>query len=208
MEFGIVLLAAGASRRMGSEHKLLLAWGDRTVAGQALVAAASAPVRSIVVVLGNRAKEVKAGLVQALRSGNQQAYSVEFVENELWEQGMFTSVMLGIENLLSGVDAFFVALGDMPMIPTKVYSLLMDRYDEKPGFIYVPTWEGRRGHPVLLPIDLPAAKVKADSDSGLRGLLRQYPERVVEVPVGYPGVCVDLDTPEEYARYVPKPNEQ
>jgi molybdenum cofactor cytidylyltransferase len=205
MEFGIVFLAAGGSRRMGGgQHKLLLPWGGRTVVGEAVAAAAAAHVLCVMAVLGCRADEVRAALDKTLRGDSQKADNVQFVVNGDWEEGMFTSVMLGVRSLPGGLDAFFVALGDMPMVPAKVYRLLMDRYEERPGFIYVPTWEGRRGHPVLLPGDLPSAKLKADSDTGLRGLLRQYPDRVVEVPVACPGVCIDLDTPEEYARYAPK----
>lgn len=197
MEFGVILLAAGGSTRMGGEHKLLLPWGNGTVVGQALAGALGAPVSQVAVVTGCRADEV----ARACATGDER---VRFRHNPRWAEGMYSSVREGLGALGTGVDAFFVALGDMPLVSARVYADFMQRYEEQPGRIYVPVWEGRRGHPVLFSAELGALDIPDGSDAGLRGLLRRYPERVAEVPAPDPGVCVDLDTPEEYARFAPK----
>lgn len=200
MNFGVIFLAAGASRRMGGPHKLLLPWGDpgQTVVGQALAAALGAPVHQVVVVTGCRAPEVE----QACRAVCTPASPVEYVANPRWEDGMYSSVLAGLNHLRPDNDAFFVALGDMPMIPSRAYAELAAAATRQRGFIAIPTWEGRRGHPVLLPVNLPVELPPATADEGLRSIIRRYPDLVVEVPVPYPGVCIDLDTPEEYAQYI------
>lgn len=200
MNFGVIFLAAGGSRRMGGQHKLLLPWGDpgHTVVGQALRAALGGPVKQVVAVTGCRAPEVE----QACKAVAGAGAPLTFVGNPGWEAGMYSSVMAGLARLEPDIDAFFVALGDMPMIPSRAYADLAMVARQNPGHIVIPTWEGRRGHPVLLPVNLPVELPPATSDEGLRQVIRRYPDLVVEVPLPYPGVCIDLDTPEEYAQYI------
>lgn len=195
MEFGIILLAAGASSRMGGEHKLLLPWGDGTVVGQALRNAAQAPVEHLIAVLGYRAEEVR-------RAAGECGRPVGWVVNPRWEEGMFTSIQAGLAELPPAVEAFFVVLGDMPLIPLAVYADLIAAF--RPRMVCVPTHQGRRGHPVLVSRDLADGAEAPAGDQGLRSVLRRYPERVIEVPVEHPGVCIDLDTPEEYQQHKPR----
>lgn len=194
--FGIILLAAGGSSRMGGEHKLLLPWGTQTVVGQAARTASAAPGAELVIVLGCRAPEVR----EAAQAGLTRPAT--WAENPGWQAGMFTSVQTGLAHLSLAVEAFFVALGDMPMVPAAAYLRLAEAYRRQPGFIYLPTFEGRRGHPVLVPRRLVTDSPPPDTDQGLRSVLRQHPELVVEVAMPYAGVCIDLDTPDEYRRYV------
>lgn len=194
MEFGIILLAAGGSTRMGGEHKLLLPWGDTTVVGQSALQAFSAPVDHIVVVLGCRTNEVRAAIPQP----------ATFAVNPRWQEGMYTSIETGLAQLPETVEAFFVALGDMPMVPAAAYTALVAAFRQQPGSIIVPTYSGRRGHPVLVPRRLVTDTPPPDGDQGLRSILRRHPELVVEVPLPFPGICIDLDTPEEYRQHMPK----
>lgn len=198
MTLGVILLAAGGSSRMGGPHKLLLPWGEQSVVAQSLTAALGAPVALVVVVTGFRGAEVE----QACRLAAADDERLHFAPNPRWGEGMYTSVLEGLAHLPPELDGFFVALGDMPMIPARAYADLAASYVRRPGHIIIPTWEGRRGHPVLFPTGLLADLPPATSDEGLRGVLRRFPELVVEVPVPYPGVCLDLDTPEEYVRYL------
>lgn len=184
---------------MGEEHKLLLPWGAGTVIGQSVRTAAAVDGAQLVVVLGCRAADVREAAELALTHS---AAAPTWAINPRWQEGMFTSIQTGLAHLPNSVSAFFVALGDMPMIPVQAYRTLMHTYREQPGRICVPTYEGRRGHPVLVPRQLVTDTPPPDTDQGLRSILRQHPELVVEVPVPYQGICIDLDTPDEYRRYV------
>jgi molybdenum cofactor cytidylyltransferase len=183
------------------EHKLLLPWGQTTVVGAALAAACGAPVSQIIVVTGRDAARVEA----ACRSVPATGAGVCFIENPRWAEGMLTSVQAGLAALPPGLDGFFVALGDMPLVEPRVYAGLMQAW--APDRICVPVWDGRRGNPVLLPAALAAEALSAPpADVGLRGMLLHHPHRVLELPVDCPGVRIDLDTPEEYSRHAPAPD--
>lgn len=175
---------------MGGEHKLLLPWGESTVVGTAARTAAAVGDAHLVIVLGCRAAEV--------RSAASEERAI-YVENPRWEEGMFTSIQAGLAALPPEAEAFFVALGDMPLIPVSAYIALMEAY--RPGFVLVPAYEGRRGHPVLVPRALMAEAAPPVGDQGLRSILRKHPERVMEVPLTNEGICIDLDTPEEYSTW-------
>ena len=190
LKFGIILLAAGASSRMGGEHKLLLPWGDGTVVGASARTASLVGEAHLVIVLGCRADAVQcAASVSTAR----------FVVNPRWQEGMYTSIQAGVAALPNEVEAFFVALGDMPLIPAAAYTDLMAAY--RPGCICVPTYLGRRGHPVLVPRLLVGTEPPPEGDQGLRSVLRRHPDLVIEVPLPYEGICIDLDTPEEYQHH-------
>lgn len=197
---------------MGEEHKLLLPWGAGTVIGQSVRTAAAIGDARLVIVLGCRAAEVRDAAQAALArhsecrapTGPPPAgdHTPIWAMNPRWQEGMFTSILTGLAHLPDSVTAVFVALGDMPMIPAQAYRTLIQAYREEPDRIYVPTYEGRRGHPVLVPRRLVNDTPPPDTDQGLRSVLRQHPELVVEVPLPHRGICIDLDTPDEYRRYV------
>ena len=93
-------------------------------------------------------------------------------------------------------DGALLALGDQPTLRAEVVSAVIAA--AAAGKIVVPTFEGRRGHPVLIP-SLCFGQVLSRFDAvGLRGLLAERPERVVEVPVTDAWVLHDIDDPESY----------
>lgn len=211
--FGVVLLAAGGGRRMG-RAKLILPWGGSgTVAGAALQAALAAPVAAVVAVTGADQEAVVGALRTAAATAppehehpapgpSQRPPRFQIVHNPEWEAGMARSLQVGLAALPPGLTGFFVALADMPLVPPAVYHRLVEAFQATPA-IWVPTYQGRRGHPALFPVAFATAATRQQGDVGMRLVLREYSEQVRELPVPEPGVVVDLDTPDEYARYRP-----
>ncbi|MGH9805205.1 MAG: nucleotidyltransferase family protein, partial [Candidatus Acidiferrales bacterium] len=134
-----VVLAAGASSRMGAD-KALLRWGEKTFLEHllgVLRAAGAAPLR---VVAGANAAAIEKAV--ALLPG-------ELVVNHKWEQGQLTSLIAGLDSLPSECEAALVCLVDHPCVSSKLLRALMEKFRETRRAIVVPTFEGRRGHPVL-----------------------------------------------------------
>jgi molybdenum cofactor cytidylyltransferase len=69
-----------------------------------------------------------------------------------------------------------------------------------PGRLVLPSFEGRRGHPVFFPADLFPEILALGPDEGLNKVVRRRPERVMEVPVSNAGVLQDIDTPEQFEK--------
>ena len=187
-----VVLAAGRSRRMGAQvQKLLLPYAGSTVIGHiARQLADSALERAYVVVGSDRDKVTDAV------SG----HPVEVVVNPDPKSEMLSSVRCGLRALPDGCRAVLLALGDQPGISPRLVNALVEAFAQSDKDIAVPTYEGRRGHPLLFSIDYRDKILGEYDEVGLRGLLRDHPEAVLEVPVPWSVVLTDLDYPEDYRR--------
>jgi molybdenum cofactor cytidylyltransferase len=186
---GAVILAAGRSRRMGRQ-KLLLPWKGGTVISHIVDEVLAAGVGCVVVVVGADEGAVREALV---------GRAVEFVRNPDDEGEMITSVRCGLRALAECGGALIV-LGDQPALSSRWIKSLISLFDGRR--IVLPSFDGKRGHPVLLPrrfFDDVLSKFEGD---GLKGLLDAKRGEVVEWPVDERGVVDDLDTPEDYARAV------
>lgn len=187
-----VVLAAGASTRMGKKNKLLATLDGRPVIQHVVAAAQASRADPVVVVLGNRAKEIRAALGRASEVG------LELVENPSPETGLASSLVAGVQALPASVEGCVVMLGDMPFVrPADVDSLIVAFDVNGPT---VPVVEGRRGNPVLWPRTFFADLLGLTGDRGARALFDAPETTVVEVPLDNVGLLLDIDTPEDLKR--------
>jgi molybdenum cofactor cytidylyltransferase len=183
-----IVLAAGASTRMG-RPKLTLPMPD----GRALVRLAveqvlAAGLDEAVVVLGADAEAVAATLA---------ALPVRTVVNPHYAEGQSTSLRAGLDALRPGTAAVVVALGDQPLPEPDVVRRLVTAFRETGRPIAVPVYRNGRGNPVLFAAALFGELSAVTGDQGGRGVIARDPDRVVEVPVDAP-MPADIDTPEDY----------
>lgn len=191
-----VVPAAGASRRMG-RPKLLLPYGGGTVVGATVAALRGGGARTVVLVVapagrGQGAEELAAwgrerGLVVAV--------------NPDPGRGMLSSVQEGIAALgaAPGGSRLLVCPGDLPRLQAGTVRRLLAAQGTSGEPLAVPTWQGRRGHPLLIAPAVVAEIATLEPAVGLRQLLERHPGEVLALPVDDPGVLADLDTTEEYA---------
>jgi molybdenum cofactor cytidylyltransferase len=198
LQVGAVVVAAGESRRMGTP-KQLLPWGETTVLGSVVETILQSDVSEVVIVLGHEAEKVSG----ALRDGTRAQPRVRIVVNPDYRSGMLSSVRFGVESLGGDPAGFLTALSDQPGISPSVIKTLLDAFRRHPQRIVIPTYNGRRGHPVIFSLDLRRELEALSPDVGLRQLVWNHPELIMELPVDGQGILVDLDTPEEYQRYRP-----
>ena len=186
-----IVLAAGAGRRFGGP-KALVRLGDRTLLERAVDALAAGGVRlPIYVVLGSQ-----------LDSALPTMADMRVSWNMLWQEGIGSSVRHGIEQLESGCafTAAVISLVDQPGVEAAAVERLIKAH-RAGAAIAVPTYGGRRGHPVLLGrASWPAVKELAIGDEGARAFMRAHPELVVEIACDDLRFPDDIDTPADLAR--------
>ncbi len=187
---GAVVLAAGRSSRMG-RSKPLAELDGRTLLDRALGALRSAGVRPIVVVLGDRADEVRRGA--DLRG-------TTVVVNPVYRDGMSTSLRAGIAAMPGDVHRVLVVLGDQPFVSPATLRALATRAEAGDGSIFRPTFRGVWGNPVLFDVRLAPELDGVEGDVGCRALFPRHASEIREVEVDDPGILVDIDTPEELDR--------
>jgi molybdenum cofactor cytidylyltransferase len=180
---------------MGSP-KALLKIGDRTFVRHIVEMYKSSVVRKTVVVLGAHAAETQKDL-----SG----LDVVVAKNQDYIQGQLSSVIVGIRAADSlGSNAILVHPVDHPLIRRKTINDLVARFQEAQSLIVVPSFKGRRGHPVLFSAKLFDELQKAPPDIGARSVIWSHAEDVVEIETDDEGVITDIDTPEQYERLLKK----
>jgi molybdenum cofactor cytidylyltransferase len=184
-----VILAAGESRRMGTQ-KLLLPFGEATVVEAVVRAALASRVDRALAVLGSDRDAVRLKL---------EPYGVDFAVNEDYAKGMLSSVQAGFKALPAEAEAAVVMLGDQPFLPARVVDAVVAAFRESGKGIVVPAFRGRRGHPVLIGLGYRDEIIRLDPEEGLRRLMRAHPEDIFEAEVEDANILRDLDVPEDYA---------
>ncbi len=187
-----ILLAAGASTRMGGVNKLLLPYrGESLVCGPAR-AFVEAGLRPVIVVLGHEAGAVRGALGHL---------PVRTVVAPNFREGMGASLRAAVEALPPDAEAVAVGLGDLPALSAQAVRAVVEWFRASPLGIAVPVFRGRRGHPVVFDLERYRPLLLAlGGDEGARTVLRTHAEDVLEVPVDDPGVVADVDTLEAYRR--------
>ncbi|MFM1920247.1 MAG: hypothetical protein RLZZ303_1881 [Candidatus Hydrogenedentota bacterium] len=178
-----MILAAGDSTRMGRQ-KLLLPVGNERLIQRVVRTARDSQLDPIVVVTG-RDHDALAPLIHGVAT---------VVRNLDPSRGMLSSVRVALEALPEDVASVILFLGDQPACDSRQVRALVHTN----GRIVVPTFDGRRGHPMKFSMEFRDEILARYDDAGLRGLLRAHASEVIEVPIDDPGVLIDVDTPEEY----------
>ena len=101
----------------------------------------------------------------------------------------------------AAAPAALVTLVDIPLVRTTTVTALLRAWEQERAVFVRPLYEGRHGHPVIFGRPLLDALVQGDPAEGARPVVRSFAREAIDVPVDDPGVLIDLDTPEEYARY-------
>ncbi len=183
-----LVLAAGQSRRMGTQ-KLLLPWKGQPLIVHVVDELLRSPVDQVFVVINEQGKQIREAIA---------GRRVHFVTNADAEGEMLSSVRCGLIAMPEQCAAVLVALGDQPSITADVVGKLVRARQTTGRGIVVPTYRGRRGHPLLLAMHYRDEILTRYEDVGLRGLLRAHPEDVLGVEVATPGILEDMDVPEDY----------
>ena len=181
MRVGGLILAAGEGRRFGGAKQLADVRGRPLLAHAVGAMRSVAAVHPVVVVLGARADEVRAGVDLGRASA---------VVAEDWASGQSASLRAGL-HALGDVDAAVVTLGDMPFVTPAVIAGAL-RFDPGRFDAVRATYHGRPGHPVLLGRSVLARADELSGDVGFRDLLAGA--RVREFECGDLCDPVDIDT--------------
>ncbi|KPK43171.1 MAG: hypothetical protein AMJ65_06585 [Phycisphaerae bacterium SG8_4] len=185
-----VVLAAGLSRRMGTQ-KLLLPFAGKTVVAHIVDQIIASTVDDVHVVVGHEGGQVSRELSDR---------PVSVVTNPDYKSGMLSSVRCGLTALGQQCRAVLVVLGDQPSITSKLIDQMLESFTTTEKQILVPFYNGRRGHPVLFSAGYRDEILTHYDDVGLRGLLHAHPDEVFELRVPSSAVLLDMDCPEDYRR--------
>jgi molybdenum cofactor cytidylyltransferase len=191
-KFGVVILGAGASSRMG-QPKLLLPWRGTTVVGHLLKQWRELGAVQIGIVLRSQDAPLAAELD---RLGFPRA---DRIENPQPERGMFSSILsaAGWSGWQDEIAAWAIVLGDQPHLRSETLRQLLEFHFANAGAICQLEFAGHARHPVLLPRRA-FKELKASPAETLKDFLKRTSVRSLRCSVNDPGLALDLDTPADY----------
>ena len=189
-----ILLAAGESKRMG-RPKQMLAWKGKTLLRHVLENLIHSTVDEIILVLGHEAEAIQKSLTE---------FQIKIVINPEYQQGMASSLRQGLLAIDTRSEAFLVVLADQPGIGPEIINQIIhefQRSDPRRG-IARPIYRGLRGHPVLIGVRYLQEALQLQGDVGARQILMNHPEDILEIEADQEGILKDIDTHEEYQKYL------
>ncbi len=181
-----IILAAGESRRMGSP-KALVGLRGITFAEHLLAATRHPRIGATRIVLGAGADAIRSQL-----AGD----ASRIVVNHEWEKGPLSSIQTGLRSLGgTEIEGALICPVDHPLVTPQLVASMIDAFDATKCAIVLPTYHGRRGHPVLFRSTLFHELMAARMDTGARAVVRAHANEIATVPTEEEGVILNLDDP-------------
>lgn len=187
-----IVLAAGEGRRMQGLVKQLLTVQGKPFLEIIIEHMLAAGVGELIVVLGANLDKVRPVAEWYADRG------VHAVVNEKWADGQLSSLRAGLAAASPASRAAMLTLVDHPLVRPETYRDLAAAWRAHPDQLVMPSFDGRSGHPIVIPAAYYSALLHDDLPDGARGLLKRDKSRIHSLPVTDPGVVRDIDTPEDY----------
>lgn len=186
---GAVIVAAGASTRMGTP-KQLLQFDGRSFLRHTTEVALASMCKPIVVVLGRVAEKMRHEIDQQ---------TVVVVENQEWHRGMGTSISVGIKvinNISTNIEAVVLLLCDQPFVNSDVINQLVEAHYTTHKPIIACEYASTLGVPALFSRKFFSELMNLDGEKGAKQVIRKYSDSVFSLP--FAGGAIDIDTPQDY----------
>ena len=183
-----ILLAAGQSKRMNGENKLTKKIQDIPLIKHSVKNILSSSIDELIVVLGYQ-KEI----IEKLIGKNKK---IKIVFNKNFENGMASSIKTGLNHLSEKTEAFFICLGDMPLVNYNIYNQLIKSKDNKK--IIVPIYKGQQGNPVLFDKSMKEKIMNITGDVGAKKILELNKDKILNLEINDQNIIKGFDTQDNF----------
>jgi molybdenum cofactor cytidylyltransferase len=188
-----IVLAAGESKRMGAENKLLLPFEGKPLIEHIVRTVQASDADEVMVVVGHEAERVRAALAGC---------DVRIVQNEHYREGMTTSIHAGVSAVAAEAEGLMICLSDLPLIEPHELNHLIHAFKqalaEDSAVIAVPVYQGQRGNPVLFAAQYKAEILGHKGLSGCKGVVKQNLNHVRHIEMPTDHILHDIDTQADY----------
>jgi len=183
------LLAAGQSKRMNDENKI-----TKEIHGIPLIKLSvknilASSIDELIIVLGYQ-KEI----IEMLIDKNEK---IKFVFYKDFENGMASSIKAGLNHLSNNTEAFFICLGDMPMVNSNIYNQLIKSRNQKN--IIVPTYNSQQGNPVLFDKSMKEKVMNITGDVGAKKILELNKDKILNLEINDQSITKGFNTQGDFS---------
>ena len=179
-----ILLAAGQSKIMGDENKLVKNFQGIPLIKHSVRNILASFIGELIIVLGHQ-KEI----IEKLIDKNEK---IKFVFNQDFESGMATSIKTGLNHLSEETEAFFICLGDMPMVNKDIFNLLIKSKNNRE--IIVPTYKNKQGNPILFSKSMKKKIMTIKGDVGAKKVLELNKDKTLNIETNDQSITKNFNT--------------
>ena len=191
VKIGLIILAAGASTRLGNAKQFLIFRGE-TLLRRIVREAVESICQPVIVVLGKDAREFENHL---------KGFNVCIAQNKNWERGMGTSINAGIEKLLDTdqeTEGVVLTVCDQPFLTNSIINQLTETFYQNQALIAASAYNETLGVPALFSRKLFPELANLKSTGGAKEIIKRFSDEVVSVD--FPQGAIDIDTMEDFRR--------
>jgi len=193
-----ILLAAGESKRMNGENKLIKEIDGIPIIKYAVKNILGSTVDELIIVTGYQ-REIIENIIDKNKK-------IKFVFNKDFSNGMASSINAGLNEISSKAKNFFISLADMPDVNQNIYNKLIkgkNSYNiklkpENRKEIIIPTSDGKDGNPVLFSIFMKSNVMKISGDHGAKEVIENNKNKILRIAFEGEGVILDFDTQDSF----------
>lgn len=181
-----ILLAAGQSKRMINENKLVKNYKNIPLIKHAVDNILNSSIDELIIVLGYQ-KEVIEKIIEKNKK-------IKFINNLNFESGIASSIKIGLDNLSKETEAFFICLGDMPNVDKEIYNQLINlSFSNKDKEIFVPYYQERQANPILFSKKMKGKIQQIEGDSGAKKVIVDNEKKVFKLSIQDKGAITDFN---------------
>ena len=180
-----ILLAAGQSKRMQGENKLLKKYKKKYLINHILKSLIKSKVNKIIVVLGHENRKIKEISLKSKK--------ITFVFNSQYLKGISTSIKCGLKKISKKNIGFLIAHADMPLVSKAIFNTLCSDLKNKKKEIFVPVYKKKFGNPLAFKYSMIRSLKKIKGDIGAKKLIRSKKSKVQLVKIKSKSILIDFD---------------
>ena len=180
-----ILLAAGQSKRMQGENKLLKKYKKKYLINHILKSLIKSKVNKIIVVLGHENRKIKEISLKSKK--------ITFVFNSQYLKGISTSIKCGLKKISKKNIGFLIVHADMPLVSKTILNTLCLGLKNKKKEIFVPVYKKKNGNPLAFKYSMIKSFKKIKGDTGAKKLIRSNKSKVQLVKIKSKSILIDFD---------------
>ena len=181
----VILLAAGQSKRMQGENKLLKKYKKKYLINHILKSLIKSKVNKIIVVLGHENRKIKKISLKSKK--------ITFVVNSQYLKGISTSINSGLKKISKKNIGFLIVHADMPLVSKTILNTLCLGLKSKKKKIFVPVYKKKFGNPLAFKYSMIKSLKKIKGDKGAKKLIRFNKSKVQLVKIKSKSILIDFD---------------
>ena len=185
-----IILAAGQSKRFGSDNKLIKKYNKKHLINHILDTLIKSKIKKIIIVSGFQNSKVKKIIVKNKK--------INFVYNKNYKFGMASSIKTGLKRIPNKNIGFLIIHADMPKISRKIINKLYEAIKSKDKEIFVPTYKRKLGNPVGFKYCMLKSVKKIAGDRGAKKIIKRNKKKLYLIKVNSKSIFNDLNTPRDF----------